>query len=106
MLSWNAGAQRIKGYEAREIIGQHFSKFYPEEQIAPGEKKAARSSLSGRRRLACRAGRPTPVSGAAGRARGTPPYRLAAAPKPSIGVACRSGALSCFSSSSPHASHR
>ena len=26
--SWNAGAQRFKGYEASEIIGQHFSRFY------------------------------------------------------------------------------
>lgn len=26
--SWNAGAQRCKGYEASEIIGQHFSRFY------------------------------------------------------------------------------
>lgn len=29
--SWNAGAKRIKGYAADEIIGQHFSKFYTEE---------------------------------------------------------------------------
>lgn len=29
--SWNAGAQRFKGYEASEIIGQHFSRFYTEE---------------------------------------------------------------------------
>jgi len=31
ILSWNAGAQRIKGYAAAEIIGQHFSIFYPLE---------------------------------------------------------------------------
>jgi PAS domain S-box-containing protein len=30
--SWNAGAQRIKGYRADEIIGQHFSIFYPEQE--------------------------------------------------------------------------
>ncbi|MGA0572838.1 PAS domain-containing hybrid sensor histidine kinase/response regulator [Variovorax sp. VNK109] len=29
--SWNLGAQRIKGYSAEEVIGQHFSLFYPEE---------------------------------------------------------------------------
>ncbi len=29
--TWNAGAQRIKGYEPDEIIGQHFSVFYPRE---------------------------------------------------------------------------
>ena len=31
VATWNAGAERIKGYQASEIIGQHFSKFYPEE---------------------------------------------------------------------------
>ncbi len=30
ILSWNAGAERLKGYKAAEIIGQHFSIFYPE----------------------------------------------------------------------------
>jgi PAS domain-containing protein len=30
VVSWNAGAQHIKGYEATEIIGQHFSRFYTE----------------------------------------------------------------------------
>ena len=35
VISWNAGARRFKGYEAEEIIGQHFSRFYtPEEQAA------------------------------------------------------------------------
>src|SRR5690348_6128064 len=29
--SWNAGAQRIKGYQAHEIIGQPFTRFYPQE---------------------------------------------------------------------------
>ena len=31
IISWNEGAQRIKGYGAEEIIGKHFSIFYPEE---------------------------------------------------------------------------
>src|SRR5436853_98134 len=31
--TWNAGAQRIKGYRAEEIIGQHFSRFYPAEDV-------------------------------------------------------------------------
>ena len=35
--TWNAGAERIKGYRAREIIGQHFSKFYPEEDKRAGK---------------------------------------------------------------------
>jgi PAS domain S-box-containing protein len=34
--SWNAGAQRAKGYKADEIIGQHFSRFYTEEDRAAG----------------------------------------------------------------------
>jgi PAS domain S-box-containing protein len=31
VMSWNAGAQRIKGYRSDEIIGRHFRVFYPEE---------------------------------------------------------------------------
>ena len=31
VLTWNAGAQRFKGYRADEIIGQHFSVFYPDK---------------------------------------------------------------------------
>jgi len=34
IISWNAGAERIKGYGAIEIIGRHFSVFYPPELIA------------------------------------------------------------------------
>ena len=34
IASWNRGAQRIKGYTADEIIGRHFSVFYPAEDIA------------------------------------------------------------------------
>jgi len=34
VLSWNAGAERLKGYTADEIIGKHFSIFYPAEKIA------------------------------------------------------------------------
>jgi len=29
VATWNQGAERIKGYKADEIIGQHFSVFYP-----------------------------------------------------------------------------
>jgi len=32
--SWNSGAERIKGYRAAEVIGRHFSLFYPPEAIA------------------------------------------------------------------------
>jgi len=34
VLTWNLGAQRIKGYAADEIIGQHFSRFYTPEERA------------------------------------------------------------------------
>jgi len=34
VASWNAGAQRFKGYTADEIIGQHFSRFYTDEDRA------------------------------------------------------------------------
>ena len=36
VASWNAGAERIKGYSAGEIIGQHFSRFYTPEDQARG----------------------------------------------------------------------
>lgn len=39
--SWNAGAQRIKGYQREEIIGEHFSRFYTEEARAAGEPEHA-----------------------------------------------------------------
>jgi PAS domain S-box-containing protein len=36
VISWNAGAERFKGYRPREIIGQHFSRFYTEEDKRAG----------------------------------------------------------------------
>jgi PAS domain S-box-containing protein len=46
--SWNEGARRIKGYEEREILGTHFSAFYPQEDIEAGkperELRVARES--------------------------------------------------------------
>lgn len=33
VTTWNPGAERIKGYKAFEIIGKHFSSFYPDEDI-------------------------------------------------------------------------
>jgi len=35
--SWNTGAERIKGYGVSEIIGKHFSIFYPEEDLRAGK---------------------------------------------------------------------
>ncbi len=37
IISWNAGAERIKGYRPEEIIGRHFSVFYPAEDNAAGK---------------------------------------------------------------------
>jgi PAS domain S-box-containing protein len=37
IATWNAGAERIKGYIAGEIIGKHFSIFYPPEDLASGK---------------------------------------------------------------------
>jgi len=36
VVSWNTGAQRIKGYSAEDIVGKHFSLFYPAEDVAQG----------------------------------------------------------------------
>ena len=45
VTSWNAGAERIKGYTAAEIIGQHFSRFYTASERAAGVP--ARALLGG-----------------------------------------------------------
>ncbi len=36
ITSWNSGAQRIKGYSEKEVVGSHFSRFYTPEDIAAG----------------------------------------------------------------------
>jgi PAS domain S-box-containing protein len=36
IATWNPGARRFKGYEAEEIVGQHFSRFFTEEDRADG----------------------------------------------------------------------
>lgn len=41
ITTWNAGAEKIKGYKQHEIIGQHLSKFYPSEDRAAGKPKRA-----------------------------------------------------------------
>lgn len=37
VTTWNKGAQRIKGWEAREILGKHFSVFYPQDDVEAGK---------------------------------------------------------------------
>jgi len=48
--SWNPGAERIKGYKAEEIIGRHFSTFYPQDAINRGwpEEELRRAAADGR----------------------------------------------------------
>ncbi|MBV1796331.1 PAS domain S-box protein [Siccirubricoccus sp. G192] len=41
VVSWNPGAERIKGYTADEIIGEHFSRFYTDEDRAAGVPREA-----------------------------------------------------------------
>jgi PAS domain S-box-containing protein len=50
VASWNAGAERIKGYRAEDIIGQHFSRFYPQDDIDAGkcEMELAEAARVGR----------------------------------------------------------
>jgi PAS domain S-box-containing protein len=40
VASWNAGAERLKGYRAEEIVGQHFGRFFPEEDVQLGKPDA------------------------------------------------------------------
>ncbi len=37
VVSWNTGAERIKGFLAEEIVGQHFSRFYPPDDVTNGK---------------------------------------------------------------------
>ena len=41
VVSWNPGAERIKGYSSEEIIGQHFSRFYTEDDRQKGVPQTA-----------------------------------------------------------------
>jgi diguanylate cyclase (GGDEF)-like protein/PAS domain S-box-containing protein len=50
VLSWNAGAERIKGFRADEVIGRSFTLFYPPEAVAVGhpERELEVAALTGR----------------------------------------------------------
>jgi PAS domain S-box-containing protein len=50
VVSWNVGAQRIKGYRVDEIVGQHFSRFYSDDDVANGKPARALevASVAGR----------------------------------------------------------
>jgi PAS domain S-box-containing protein len=45
--SWNSGAERIKGYSAEEIIGQHYSCFYGDEDLRKGKPAMALREAAG-----------------------------------------------------------
>jgi PAS domain S-box-containing protein len=46
VTNWNSGAERIKGYTQQEIVGQHFSRFYTEEDRIAGVPKRALSTAA------------------------------------------------------------
>ena len=50
IVSWNTGAQRLKGWSREEILGRHFSTFYPPEAIATGwpQEELRRATRDGR----------------------------------------------------------
>src|SRR5437588_2130863 len=50
VASWNTGASRLKGYAADEIIGQHFSRFYREDDVRAGkpERELEEAGRTGR----------------------------------------------------------
>ncbi len=50
VVSWNAGAERVKGYRAEEILGRHFAVFYRPEDVRRGvpEHVLARAAAEGR----------------------------------------------------------
>jgi len=50
VATWNAGAERIKGYRPEEIVGQPFSRFYPPELVEQGwpAEELKRAAVEGR----------------------------------------------------------
>ena len=52
VTSWNSGAEHIKGYRAQEIIGQHFSCFYGDEDLRQGKPAMALREAAARGRFA------------------------------------------------------
>lgn len=51
VTSWNLGARRLKGYRPEEIIGRHFSAFYPPEDVAAGKPAAELAAATADGRL-------------------------------------------------------
>src|SRR5436190_23437609 len=57
VTTWNSGAERIKGYRADEIIGQHFSRFYTEEDRGAGVPAKALETAAREGKYECEAWR-------------------------------------------------
>ncbi len=51
VVSWNPGAERIKGYRAEEIVGRHFSCFYPREAVKRGLPEAGLAAAAAQGRF-------------------------------------------------------
>ncbi len=51
VVTWNAGAERIEGYQSEEIMGEHFSRFDPGENLSPAEFEARLKSADSKGRL-------------------------------------------------------
>ena len=48
VMTWNSGAERIKGYRAAEIVGKHVSRFFPDEDAAAAERMLESALRAGR----------------------------------------------------------
>lgn len=66
VTSWNTGAQRFKGYRPSEILGQHFSRFYLEEDRA-AEFRSALATAVEHGRFEGKAGASARMAAASGR---------------------------------------
>jgi PAS domain S-box-containing protein len=52
VVSWNTGAERIEGYRGEEILGRHFSQFYPGEDIGAGKPRRDLDAAAAKGRFA------------------------------------------------------
>lgn len=86
VTSWNTGAQRFKGYKPSEILGEHFSRFYVEEDRAAGIPERALATALEQGRFEGRAGASARTAAASGRMSSSirsaaPPASLSALPR-------------------------
>src|SRR2546426_729456 len=74
VLTWNRGAEAIKGYRAGEIIGKHFARFYPPEEV---EARKPERALEAAPSVVCSAGTVAPSA-----SRDTAPRKSSASTSP------------------------